>query len=55
MALATRVACNEGGNGNGSKSNGNEDGRQAAARSTMAMDKANNNQPATEVTKAGGG
>jgi hypothetical protein len=47
MALATRVACNKEGNGDGGKSNGNEGGGQAMATRAMAMEKANNNQPAT--------
>jgi hypothetical protein len=55
MALATRVACKEEGNGNGGKSNDNKGGRQAMATKAMATEKANNNQPATGSTKAGGG
>jgi hypothetical protein len=38
MALATRVACNEEGDGNGSKSNGNEGGGQAKATRAMATE-----------------
>jgi hypothetical protein len=55
MALATRVACNEEGNGNGGKSDGNEGGGQATAMRAMAMEKGNNNQPATsnEIDKGG--
>ncbi len=55
MALATRVACDKEGNGNGSKSDGNEVGGQATATRAMATEKANNNQPAKGLTKAGGG
>ncbi len=55
MASATKVACNKEGNGNGGKSNGNKGGMQATAMRAMAMEKANNNQPATRSTKAGGG
>ncbi len=55
MASATRVACNKEGNGNGGKSNGNKDGRQAMATRAIATVKANINQPATGLTMAGGG
>ncbi len=55
MALATRVACGKEGNGNGGKSDGYKGGRQATATRAMVMEKANNNQPATGLTKAGGG
>jgi hypothetical protein len=55
MASATRVACNKEGNGNGGKSNGDRGGGQATATRVMAMEKANNNQAATGLTKAGGG
>ncbi len=55
MALTTRVVCDKEGNGNTGKSDGNEGGGQAMAMRAMAMEKANNNQPATELTKAGGG
>ena len=37
MALATRVACDEEGDGNGGKSNGDEGGRRATAMATRAM------------------
>ncbi len=37
-ALAMRVACNEEGNGDGGKSNGNEGGRQATAMRVMATE-----------------
>jgi hypothetical protein len=43
MALATRVACDEEGNGDGGKSDGNKDGRPATATRAMATEKANNN------------
>jgi hypothetical protein len=55
MALATRVACDEEGDGDGGKSDGNEGVGRATAMRAMAMEKANNNQPATGLTKAGGG
>jgi hypothetical protein len=55
MALATRVACDREGNGDGGKSYGDKGGRQATAMRAMATEKANNNQPATGLTKAGGG
>jgi hypothetical protein len=55
MALATRVACDEEGNGNGGKSDGDKGRGRAMATKAMATEKANNNQPATESTKAGGG
>jgi hypothetical protein len=51
----TRVACNKEGNGNGYKSNCEEGDGQAMATRVMATAKANNNQPATRATKAGGG
>ncbi len=38
MASATRVACNEEGNGNGGKSNGNEGGGQAMAMRAMVTE-----------------
>jgi hypothetical protein len=38
MALATRVACDKEGNGNGGKSNGNEGGGQATATRGMTID-----------------
>jgi hypothetical protein len=53
MAL-TRVACKEEGEGNGGKSDGDEGGGQATATREWRQ-KANNNQPATGSTKAGGG
>ncbi len=53
MASATRVACDKEGNGDGGMSDGNEGGGQATA--TRARQKANNNQPVTGSTKAGGG
>jgi hypothetical protein len=55
MALATRVACNEEGNGDACKSDGNEGDGQARATKAMATTKANNNQPAMGLTKAGSG
>jgi hypothetical protein len=55
MVSATKVACDKEGNGNGGKSNGNKDGRQAAAMRAIVMEKVNNNQPATGLAKAGGG
>ncbi len=51
----SRVACNEEGNGDGGKSNGDKGGGRAMATRAMAMEKANNNQPATGLAKAGGG
>ncbi len=51
----SRVACNKEGDGNGGKSNGDEGGGQATATRAMAMEKANNNQPATGLAKTGGG
>ncbi len=54
-ALVTRVACGKEGDGDGSKSDGYEGGGQATATRTMVMEKANNNQPATGLTKTGGG
>ncbi len=38
MALATRVACDKEGNGDGGKSNGNEGGGQAMATRAMATE-----------------
>jgi hypothetical protein len=38
MALATRMACDEEGDGDGSKSNGDEGGAQATARRAMATE-----------------
>jgi hypothetical protein len=55
MASTTRVACDEEGDGNGGKSNGNKGGGQATVTRVMVMEKANNNQPATGLTKAGSG
>jgi hypothetical protein len=40
MALATRVACDEEGDGDGGKSNGNEGGGQATVMRAMVMEKA---------------
>jgi hypothetical protein len=51
----SRVACNEEGDGDGGKSNGNKGGGQAMAMRAMVMEKANNNQPATGLAKAGSG
>jgi hypothetical protein len=51
----SRVACDKEGDGNGGKSNGNEGGGQATATRAMAMEKANNNQPAMGLAKASGG
>jgi hypothetical protein len=51
----SRVACNKEGDGNGGKINGDKGGGRAMATRAMAMDKANNNQPATGSAKAGGG
>jgi hypothetical protein len=53
MALATRVACSKG-DDDGGKSDGYEGGGQAMATRAMMMEKVNNNQPATGLTKAGG-
>ena len=55
MASATRVACDEEGDGDGGKSDGDEGGGRAMATRAMVMEKANNNQPVTGSTKAGGG
>ncbi len=55
MELTTRVACNKEGDGDGYKSDGNKGDRQATATRVMVTAKANNNQPATGATKAGGG
>jgi hypothetical protein len=55
MASMMRVACDEEGDGDGGKSDGDKGGRQATATRAMATEKANNNQPATGSTKAGGG
>jgi hypothetical protein len=38
VASATRVACDEEGNGDGGKSNGDEGGRQATAMRAMATE-----------------
>jgi hypothetical protein len=38
MALATRVACNKEGNGNGGKSDGNEGGGRAMATRAMVTE-----------------
>ncbi len=50
-----RVVCDKEGDGNSYKSDGNEGDRQVMATRVMAAAKANNNQPATGATKAGGG
>jgi hypothetical protein len=55
MALATRVLCNKEGNGNGGKKDGINGSRQATATRAVVMEKANNNQPAMGLKKAGGG
>jgi hypothetical protein len=55
MASATRVVCDEEGDGNGSKSDGDKGGGRATSTRAMVMEKANNNQPAMGLTKAGGG
>jgi hypothetical protein len=49
------MACDEEGDGDGGKSDGDEGGGRATATRVMAMEKANNNQPATGLAKAGGG
>jgi hypothetical protein len=51
----SRVACDKEGDGDGGKSDGDEGGGRATATRAMAMEKANNNQPATGLAKAGGG
>jgi hypothetical protein len=51
----SRVACNKEGDGNGSKSDGNKGGGRATATRAMVMEKANNNQLATGLAKAGSG
>ncbi len=38
MALATRVACNKEGDGNGDKINGNKGGRQATGTRAMVIE-----------------
>ncbi len=48
-------ACGEEGDGDGGKIDGYEGGGRATATRAMVMEKANNNQPATGLTKAGGG
>jgi hypothetical protein len=55
MASATRVACGEEVDGDGGKSDGYEGGGRATATRAMVMEKANNNQTATGLTKADGG
>jgi hypothetical protein len=55
MASATRVACGEEGDGDGGKSDGYEGGGRVTVTRAMVMEKANNNQPATVSTMAGGG
>jgi hypothetical protein len=51
----SRVACDEESNGNGSKSNGHEGSGRATVTRAMVMEKANNNQPAMGLAKAGSG
>ncbi len=51
----SRVVCDKEGDGDGGKSNGKEGGGQATATRAMAMEKMNNNQPATGLAKAYGG
>ena len=51
----SRVVCDKEGDGDGGKSNGDEGGGGATATRAMVMEKANNNQPATGLAKAGGG
>ncbi len=53
--MTMRVACEEEGNCDGGKSDGNKGGGRATATMAMVTDKANNNQPVTGLTKAGGG
>ncbi len=53
--MMTRVMCDEEGDGDDYKSDGNEGDGQATAMRVMAKVKANNNQPATGATKAGSG
>ncbi len=55
MESMARVACNKEGNGDGYKSNGDKGDGRATATRVMVTAKANNNQPATGATKAGGG
>ncbi len=52
MALATRVACNEEGNGDSGKSDGNEGGRQATA--TRAMTTEGEQQSTSDGINKGG-
>ncbi len=49
------MACDKEGDGDGGKSDGDEGGGRATATRAMAMEKANNYQPATGLAKAGGG
>jgi hypothetical protein len=51
----TRVGCDEEGNGNCYKSNGDEGDEQATATRVMVMANVNINQTATGATKAGSG
>ncbi len=51
----SRVVWDEEGDGDGSKSNGDEGGGQATAMRAIVMEKANNNQPAMGLAKASGG
>jgi hypothetical protein len=55
MSSMMRVACDEEGDGNGGKSDGNKGCGQAMVTMVMVMEKANNNQPATGSTKVGSG
>ncbi len=52
MALATRVACDEEGDGDGGKSDGNEGGRQATA--TWVMGTEGKQQSTSEGINKGG-
>jgi hypothetical protein len=51
----SRVACDEEGDGDGGKSDGDKGGGRATATRAMAIEKAHNNQPATGLAKVGGG
>jgi hypothetical protein len=55
MALAMRLVCDNEGDGNGGKSNGNKGGEQTMATRATATEKVNNNQPAMGSIKADGG
>ncbi len=52
MALATRVACNKEGDGNGGKSDGNESGRRAMATRAM-MTEGEQQSTSDEMDKGG--